>query len=385
MPIRNAPAALPTTLRFMGSRLARRLRGGGKEPAAAELRARVERVVGGLGDRVRRCDFVTVPARPDPWLASGVALEAGDAVTLLAEGRIYLSRALDVGFGPDVGLWYRVGDGEIGKIVGRASTLRAERAGALFLTSKPPGEFADRRGRFEADPPRTPMPGEFTVAAIQWRGDPGDGLAAAASLDGELFGPGLRRSREPLVPPPGWHYLWRLGESEIYTQSAEDGSLDCRTSCDASILQFPVRRALTPETRLRWSWRVEELPSRFPEHVQPTHDYLSIAVEFDDGRDLTYLWSAALPVGTIFQCPLPWWDRRETHWVVRRGGRELGRFVDERRDLLADCERALGGDPPREVVAVWLIAVSVFQRGEGRCRYRGIALEDGGGELVVHP
>ena len=28
-----------------------------------------------------------------------------------------------------------------------------------------------------------------------------------------------------------------------------------------------------------------------------THDYLSIAVEFDNGQDLTSLWSSALPVG----------------------------------------------------------------------------------------
>jgi len=146
-----------------------------------------------------------------------------------------------------------------------------------------------------------------------------------------------------------------------------------------------VRRPLTRESRLRWSWCVDRLPSRLPEHIQPTHDYLSIAVEFDDGRDLTYLWSAALPVDTIFQCPLPWWDRRETHWVVRSGAHELGRWIDEGRDLLADCEQALGGAPPREVVAVWLIAVSAFQRGAGRCRYRGIALEDGSGRVRVHP
>jgi hypothetical protein len=127
------------------------------------------------------------------------------------------------------------------------------------------------------------------------------------------------------------------------------------------------------------------LPSRLPEHIQPTHDYLSIAVEFDDGRDLTYLWSAALPKDTIFQCPLPWWDQRETHWVVRSGPQDLGRWQDERRTLLADCEQALGGTAPREVVGVWLIGVSVFQGGEGRCRYRAIALEDGDGRALVHP
>jgi hypothetical protein len=383
--IRNAPAALPTTLRFMGARLAQRLRSGEQPLSRGAFRARVERAVAALGERVERCDFVSVPARREPWLDAGIALEAGCAVTLLAEGRVYLSRAFDVGFGPGLGLWYRVGDGEIGKIVGSASTFAAERSGRLSLTCKPPGEFSDRHGGFEAEPPRGELAGEFSVAVLQWRGDADTALAAAAQRDAALFGPALRRLRDPLLPPPGWHYLWRLGAGEAFTSDAADGSLCCDVRGDASILQFPVRRPLTRESRLRWSWRVDQLPSRLPEHVQPTHDYLSIAVEFDDGRDLTYLWSAALPVDTVFQCPLPWWDRRETHQVVRSGARGLGSWVDEERALLADCEQALAGPPPREIVGVWLIAVSAFQGGEGRCRYRGIAVEDAGGRAVVHP
>lgn len=383
--IRNAPAALPTTLRFMGAQLVQRFAGGGRSHSRGELRARVDRVVAGLGEHVRRCDHVTVPARHAPWLESGVRLDADHAITLLAEGRVYLSRALDVGFGSGIGLWLRVGDGEIQKIVATASTFAVERPGMLFLTSKPPGEFADRNGSFEADPPRGDLAGEFRVAVLQWREGAEEALAAAAALDEPLFGPALRRLRDPVLPPRGWHYLWRLGPSEVFTKDREDGSLRCHARGDASILQFPLSRPFTRETRLRWAWRVDQLPSRLPEHIQPTHDYLSIAVEFDDGRDLTYLWSAALPTDTIFQCPLPWWDRRETHWVVRSGNRELGGWLDEERDLFTDCQRALGGAPPREIVGIWLIGVSAFQRGEGRCRYRGIALEDGDGRVVVHP
>ena len=383
--LRNAPPALPTTLRFMGSRLAGRLRSGERPLSADAFRARVERVVAALGERVLRCDFVAVPARQDPWLASGVRLEAGQRVTLLAEGRVYLSRLFDVGFGPGIGLWFRVGDGALAKVAGSAATLAVERAGMLFFTSKPPGEFADRSGSFESEPVRSELGGGFTVAVIQWRADAAEALAAAAQADVALFAPALRRLREPLVPPPGWQYLWRLGPSEVFTTDHADGSLCCDARADASILQFPVRRLLTRASRLSWSWCVEQLPSRLPEHIQPTHDYLSLAVEFDDGRDLTYLWSAALPKDTIFQCPLPWWDQRETHWVVRSGTQELGRWQGESRSLLADCEQALGAAPPREVVALWLIAVSVFQGGVGRCRYRAIALEDGDGRALVHP
>ena len=40
------------------------------------------------------------------------------------------------------------------------------------------------------------------------------------------------------------------------------------------------------------------LPGLLREDSVPSHDYLSIAVEFENGLDLTYYWSTALPVGT---------------------------------------------------------------------------------------
>lgn len=136
-------------------------------------------------------------------------------------------------FGPGLGLWYRVGDGVIGKIVGSASRFAAERSGRLSVTCKPPGEFADRSGGFEAEPPRGELARAFEVAVLQWRGD-------------------------------------------------------------------------------------------------------------------------------------------------------AGAARDDERALLADCERAFASPALREVVGVWLIAVSAFQGGEGRCRYRGIALDDAAGRVVVH-
>jgi hypothetical protein len=58
--------------------------------------------------------------------------------------------------------------------------------------------------------------------------------------------------------------------------------------------------------------------------VQSRVSYLSIAVEFENGQDLTYYWSAALPEETAYRCPLPWWDRHETHIAMRSGSAGLG-------------------------------------------------------------
>jgi hypothetical protein len=384
MPLRNAPSNLPTTLRFMASRIAKRAPVDGAG-AAALFRARVERVVDRLRREVLECHWVGVRSMPD-WTASGLDLPSNADVTILAEGMVHLSRAFDVGFHPKVGLWFRIGDGDVAKIMGNGSTVRTDRAGPLQFLSKPPGEFLDRAGALDPGQPRDALSGGFEVAVIHWRVAPAEGLVAAAAIDAELFGPVLQRLKQPVEPPKGWHYLWRLGDGEIFRSSAGDGhgELCCHTSSDVGILQYPIDHPLTAQTQLSWSWCVERLPSAISEHIQPTHDYLSIAVEFDNGLDLTYMWSTSMPIGTVFQCPLPWWDQRETHWVVRSGRADLGKWLDEKRPILADYEVAIGGTPPAKVVAVWLIANTCFQRGEGKCRYRSIAVEDGATRSVVN-
>ncbi len=383
MPIRNAPSALPTTLRFMGSRLARRLRGQSKAPPD-DFRDRIEQALSKLSDSVLRCDWVKVPASTAPWIDSGVMLPAGSTVSLLASGMVFASGALDVGFQPKVGLWYRVGAGEIAKIVGNASSFDSGSGGPLWFTSKPSGEFADRAGAFENKYPRVNFAGGFDVAVIQWRSDAAHGLEAAAKLEPQWFGKALQRLRKPVTPPSGWHYLWRLGQGEIFTHcDAKNDELCVHTSADVGILQYPVDVPLTSDSRVHWSWLVEQLPSKLPEHIEPTHDYLSLAIEFDNGLDLTWMWSASLPVDTIFQCPLAWWNERETHWVVRSGTAQLGQWLDERRNIAEDYRKAIGGELPKRIVGVWLIANTVFQRGEGKCRYRAIALEDGQGRVAI--
>ncbi len=95
------------------------------------------------------------------------------------------------------------------------------------------------------------------------------------------------------------------------------------------------------------------------------------------------MWSAALPVGSSFRCPLPWWDKRETHQVVRSGPSELGQWRHEDQKILADYKTAIGGVPPARIVGVWLIAVTAFQRGRGECDYEGIELRSAGKSAMI--
>ena len=112
------------------------------------------------------------------------------------------------------------------------------------------------------------------------------------------------------------------------------------------------------------------------------HDYFSIAVKFENGKDLTYMWSAAMPEGTHFMCPLSDWHNVEWHAVVRSGETDLGKWLAEERDVLADYNRVIGGKAPGRITQVWLISNSIIQQGEGRATYGDIMLTGSEGNPV---
>ena len=74
-----------------------------------------------------------------------------------------------------------------------------------------------------------------------------------------------------------------------------------------------------------------------------------------------------------FRCPIPRWSRRETHLVVRSGPERLGEWIGEERRVWDDYGRAIGTQPAN-IVAVWLIAVSVFTHTDSYCEFSRIEL-----------
>ena len=337
---------------------------------------------------VAEARVVVLPGNVPPWTGTGLTLGKGDAVTLLAEGRVVTSPELGLWYGPGFGLWGRIGGkGPIFNPPGGTLTLRAERDGELELAvysgewGTPDGELATPVEAYAG------LSGELRVLVLRWRGAPEAGLGALAAEapNAPLVADALRRRTEPVRPPEGWRHLWFLGETEIFREGRDERGervIDVATEADVGILQKRVDAPLDAEASLAWRWRVDELPGREPENAPHLHDYLSIAVEFENGKDLTYYWSAALPVGTHYACPLPTWAERETHYVLRSGPEGLGEWHAERRPLRADYAQCIG-EPPSRIVGVWLIAVSLFGRRRGRAAFADIAIESGEGSLRV--
>lgn len=151
---------------------------------------------------------------------------------------------------------------------------------------------------------------------------------------------------------------------------------------DQGILTTPVDCVLTPATTITWRWRVDVHPSRVAEDTVFSHDYLSVATEFDTGRDLSWIWSATLVPGTHFPCPIKAWAAREVHLVVHSGSADLGRWCTETRNIHDDVTAAMG-TPPARVVRVWLIAVSTFPHGRIRAEVSDIVLTNEHGTIRV--
>jgi hypothetical protein len=368
----------------------------------SRLKSQAQRVLSEVPSGVLRAfAVIDVPANRVPWLSTTVELNAADEATWLAGGRVWLSGALDVWVGPGFALWGRIGArGPIFSGTANTHTFAAHHEGRLELGSGFPGPWSDDEGHI-TDPAAARAyartSGDLAAVVLVWAGSAEQGLSRvleicrrrlatgddcqelAAAIEAEVV-----RRAEAASPPEGWRHLWHLGDSRIYGPALRDErpAIECRTCCDGGIVQKAIELPLTAGTKLGWSWCVDQLPSTLPEDTMLSHDYLSIAVEFSNGTDITYTWSDELPYETAYWCPLPDWKAKEFHVVIRSGATGLGTWVNEERDLFADYRRWMG-EPPPSIVAVWLIANSLLQRNEGRVTYSDITLAGEGERLVV--
>ena len=332
---------------------------------------------------------VRLRANDVPWQATGVRLKAGQAYSLFARGRVQWSpRDPSLYGGPRQHLCARVVPG--GRVVNPTcdtGSFVADVDGELELSiymgvwKNAVGDLSTSESLYRR------LTGGIDVLAIAWCGDAAEALAALGdgTLQPASISQELARLRAPRVPPANWNYLLETGSAGIFSAAVGPSgeptiAVDARD--DQGIVCVAVNCELNPRTRLSWRWRVSECPSKLAEDRAQTHDYISIATEFDNGRDLTWIWSSQLTPETHFHCPVHGWTARETHWVVRSGPERLGQWCAEERNVHADVQAAMGA-PAARIVRVWLIAVSSFQHGTARAEFADIVLSDGSQTLRV--
>lgn len=308
-----------------------------------------------------RAEDIVLTGGESSWTPTGCKVSKGQHFSVSATGANILDRTHAVFVQPKFTLWVRIGKkGPIRKIIFEDETVFEA--------------WADDEVEV------------FTLGMSVWADDNGNILPGPRTASEGGIGVSVRHTSAPITtvaPPPHWTFMSMFGEVTIFSGDGIDISVDTRDG-DVSIIQTPVDIPLNDHTALSWEWLIEKLPSELPENLVFTHDYISVAVQFDNGLDLTYLWSKELPVGYHFGCPLPWWCDRETHWVVESGTDKLGQWQSETRQILPDYRVAIGGKVPDKIVSVWIIANSVFQRIGGKARFRNIRLfEDASNKSVL--
>ena len=315
-----------------------------------------------------------------PWKDLGITLTKGQEVTFLLGGRVWLSREQDLWVEPGVAFHVRTRGA-------RPMFNPMSNTGTMTAAADGPLEMARSLVEFQNDGGELAVPKDAYAKAdahiyglaLVWRGKASAGLTSLLS-HGDVCGviaAELQRLQSPRKLPAGWHNFFMLGGGPVIFNDIGNGAISVEPLKNAGILQRPVAIELKPQTKLSWRWIVEELPSRLPEDQLTSHDYLSIAAEFDDGQDLTYFWSSSLPVGKAFRCPIPRWTPLESHMVVRSGLADLGKWVSDERDIYADYKAHIGGSA-KSVVNIWLLGVSLFQRRSGSCRFAAMQISQPG-------
>ena len=177
------------------------------------------------------------------------------------------------GSGPSFQLWCRRRRGRARCSAARAPPTRLwlRAGGRLWLASYFPGEWADPSGRLGTPAGEyAKVSGGLSVLVLRW--SPGtDVPATVPRLRAGHPRAGPRAGRGGALRPAGSRRPstgTTCGTSARARSSARrshpDGrpAIGCHTHGDVGILRREAAVPLAPGTRLRWSWRVDELPDR---------------------------------------------------------------------------------------------------------------------------
>jgi hypothetical protein len=153
--------------------------------------------------------------------------------------------------------------------------------------------------------------------------------------------------------PAGWEAYRTPGGRPAYDFSVveADGRRALRMGShgDRSTIARALRVDLAATPVLEWSWKVTRLPARADVRHGATSDAAAQLLvvwprppELIRSRIIAYTWDTTAPAQSIVPSPKA---RTVTFVVMRSGPAGLGRWLTERRDVLADHRRIYGEDP----------------------------------------
>lgn len=180
--------------------------------------------------------------------------------------------------------------------------------------------------------------------------------------------------------PPGWEKYETPRGSPAYdfTVMEDEGRrvLGLRSAGDHSTIAHAVHVDLAATPFLTWQWKVVSLPRNADLRARATSDATGhlfvVWPRFPAllrSRLVGYVWDPALPVGTTVKSTK---TGTVTFVVARSGEAGLGRWTEERHDVVAD-HRRIFGEAPEAPGAIALSIDTNDTRSSAEARFGRIA------------
>lgn len=177
--------------------------------------------------------------------------------------------------------------------------------------------------------------------------------------------------------PVGWGPIWEKdeGKPRHYLVQEANGKryLEARDEGGSVIIGKFMRWNPREYPIMTWCWRATALPEGADERRNELNDSaggLYVVFSFNwllrAPKQLKYVWSTTLPVGTVDRRNKP---LRPWFFVVESGEERLGRWTFEQVDLVRDYRLKLGDQPAERTVSIQVLTDANSTRSRAAADY----------------
>jgi hypothetical protein len=174
--------------------------------------------------------------------------------------------------------------------------------------------------------------------------------------------------------PEGWKSRGGDGGTVYRVRRNREAFLEANAVSSAVAIAKKFTYDLSQYPYLRWQWRVLELPRGGDERFKDTGDSAAAVYVIFEGflrpKNIKYVWSASLPLGTTTESP---YNSKTKIVVLRNQHSQLGEWVTETVNVYADYKR-LFDEEPEQVQAIGLMSDSDNTSSKAVAHYKGIVV-----------
>lgn len=259
------------------------------------------------------------------------------------------------------------------KIIGRAAVICL-----VFIPVLPFSLAAEAED--SGGPAAAATPGQTSAPAVSPApAEERPTLAARAAAGEIIWLSDWSEGRKKNPAPAGWQLDEKKTPVDISLSGrGEDSVLRMRSQNSAFGIYLEEELKIKEYPYLNWEWKVTELPAGGSFLDKDTDDQAAqVYISFGSlslfnkpfVKAIGYYWSSTVPVGTEGECPT--WGKSRVI-VLRSGGKELGQWQREKRDVGQDYKRLFHDDSPAAGSALRLYTNSQHTKSATGVFFRNI-------------